>query len=172
MNSGTLKMTGLAGLAWGILVLVAYLAVFVFVGRAVSGGGTGGAIIVTILALVAAVAFVVMMFLLSQQIASSIGKIACYAAIVLQIIVVLFQFIQMTSGGLALVILILLGIAIVLVGVFSVMMGGSGAWKAFAILLIVAGALKIIIVGEVIYPFVACAAGICLFIAMNKRAAA
>jgi hypothetical protein len=171
MNSGTLKMTGLAGLVWGVLVLVAYLAIFVFVGRAVSGG-TGGTIIVQILALVAALAFIVMMFLLSQQIASSIGKIACYAAIVLQIVVVLFQFIQMQSAGLALVILILLGISIVLVGVFSVMMGGSGPWKAFAILLIVAGALKIIIVGEVIYPFVACAAGVMLFIAMNKRAAA
>src|SRR5688572_13572766 len=78
MNSGTLKMTGLAGLAWGVLVLVAYLAIFIFVGRAVAGGA-GGTIIVQILALLAALAFVVMMFLLSQQIASSIGKIACYA---------------------------------------------------------------------------------------------
>ncbi len=171
MNSGTAKMTGLAGLAWGILVLVAYLAIFVFVGRAVAGSGTGGAAIVQIIALLAAVAFILMMFLLSQQITNSIGKIACYAAIVLQIVVVLFQFIQMQSAGLALVILILLGISIVLVGVFGVMMGGSGAWKAFAILLIVAGALKIIIVGEVIYPFVACAAGVMLFVAMNKRAA-
>ena len=168
-----MRMTGLAGLAWGILVLVAYLAIIVLVGRAMSGGGAGGTLIAQILGLLAAVAFVVMAFLLSQQIANTVGKIACYAAIVLQIIIVLFQLLQLQSGGLALVILILFGISIVLIGVFSVMMPGAGVWKAFAILLIIAGALKIIIVGEVLYPFVACAAGICLFIAMNgasKRA--
>lgn len=170
MNSGTLKMTGIAGLAWGVLVLVAYIAIFVFVGRAVSGGGSGGAAIIMILGLLAAIAFIVMMFFLSMQMTNQIGKIACYAAIVMQIIVSLLQFMQITSGGLALIILILLGIAIVLVGVFGVMQGGSGAWKAFSILLIVAGALKIIIVGEVIYPFVACAAGIVLFVAMNAAA--
>jgi hypothetical protein len=50
------------------------------------------------------------------------------------------------------------------------MQGGAGAWKAFAILLIVAGALKTIVIGEIIYPFVACAAGIVLFVAMNAAA--
>jgi len=170
MNSGSLKMTGIAGLAWGVLVLVAYIAIFVFVGRAVSGAGAGGTAIVTVLGLLAAIAFIVMMFLLSMQMANQIGKIACYAAIVMQIIVSLLQFMQITSGGLALIILILLGIAIILVGVFGVMQGGSGAWKAFSILLIVAGALKVIIIGEVIYPFVACAAGIVLFVAMNAAA--
>lgn len=175
MNSGSFKMTGIAGLAWGVLVLVAYIAIFVFVGRAMSGGAAGSAAIVTVLNLLAAIAFVVMMFFLSMQLTNQIGKIACYGAIVMQIIVTLIQFMQITSGGLALIILILLGIAIILVGVFGVMQGGAGAWKAFAILLIVAGALKVIIIGEVIYPFVACAAGIVLFVAMNgaaKRGAA
>lgn len=170
MNAGSFKMTGIAGLAWGVLVLVAYIAIFVFVGRAMSGAGGGSAIIVTILGLLAAIAFIIMMFFLSTLMTNQIGKIACYGAIVMQIIVTLLQFMQITSGGLALVILILLGIAIVLVGVFGVMQGGSGAWKAFSILLIVAGALKIIIVGEVIYPFVACAAGIVLFVCMNGAA--
>lgn len=169
MNSGTYKMTGMAGLAWGILVLVAYIAIFVFVGRAASGGGTGGAVIVSILNLLASVAFIAMMFLLSTQLTNQMGKIACYAAIVMAIIVLLFQFIQITSGGLAVVILILLGISIIGVGVFGVMQGGSGAWKAFSILLIIAGALKVIIVGEIVYPFVAGAAGIVLFVAMNAK---
>lgn len=167
--NGNYKMTGIAGLAWGVLVLLAYIAIFVFVGRAMQGGGGGGATIVLILALLAAVAFIVMLFFLSTIMANPLGRIACYAAIVLQIIVLALQLMQVT-GGIQVIILILLGIAVVLVGVFGVMQAGSGAWKAFSILLIVGGALKIIIVGEVIYPFVACAAGIVLFVCMNAAA--
>jgi hypothetical protein len=170
MNSGTARLTGLAGLAWGVLVLVAYLGIFVFAGRAATGGGTGGAGVVVVLGLLALVAMIAMLYFLSTQLSSQIGKIACYAGLVFAILLIVFQFAQPGGAAIPLVASVLLGISCIVIGVFGVMQGGAGAWKAFAILLIVAGALKTIVIGEIIYPFVACAAGIVLFVAMNAAA--
>ena len=70
----------------------------------------------------------------------------------------------------AIIVSALLGISMIAAGAIAAMQSGSAAWKGFAILLIVAGALKASVIGEIVYPFIACAAGIVLFVAMNAAA--
>jgi hypothetical protein len=114
------------------------------------------------------------MFFLAATLSHPMAKIACYAGMAMALVFLLFQIVRIGGDTAPRIVSILLGIAMIAAGAIAAMQSGGAAWKAFAILLIVAGALKAIVIGEIIYPFIACAAGIVLFVAMNgaaKRAA-
>lgn len=162
-NRGRLRLAGYCGLAWGVLTLAAYAAVYF-----------GGVVPVQVLGPLSTAAFAATMFLLAASLTQPMAKIACYTALAMALIFLLLQFVRIGGNAAAIIVSVLLGIAMIAAGAIAAMQGDAAAWKVFAILLIVAGALKAIVIGEIVYPFVACAAGIVLFVAMNgaaKRAA-
>jgi len=170
MNSRRLQRTGIAGLVWGILLAIAYFSTFVFAGSTSSGS----AWILGVFAILATIAFIAMVYFLGFVLNNEIGRVACYAGIGLAFLLTLMQFFQLGGATLQRILSVLLGISIVAIGVFALMQDESDAWRGFAVLLIIAGASKAIIIGDIIYPLIACAAGIVLFVAMNvaaKRAA-
>ena len=169
-DRGALRLAGTFGLAWGVLAMASYIAEFALAGRIAPGGAPLG----LVLAALATAAFAATMFFLAPTFRQPMGKIACYAGMALALVLLLLQFVRIGGNALAPVVSVLLGIAMIAAGALAAMQVGSGAWKGFAILLIVAGAMKAIVVGEIVYPFIACAAGIVLFVAMKvaaKRAA-
>lgn len=170
MTSRTLRMTGIAGLVWGVLTLIAYLAAFFLVGRALAGEPGPGAGILEVLNTLSAAALVSMLLLLSGRMVDAMAKTACYAAVAVVALATVLTLADVAAPPLPRIVSILAGLALAAVGAFAVMQEGGRAWQAFAILLIVAGALKAIVVGEIIYPVVACAAGIVLLVAMNGAA--
>lgn len=177
MNSGTLRMTGIAGLAWGVLAIVVFLGAILFAASAIrSGQGAaaasgGSAIIVQILSLVAAIALCWMLFQLSQVFGGGMGAIVCYATIAITIIQVVLTLANIT-GLFSIVLFVLQGIGLILVGVFGIIgkRFTSGSYKAFCILMIITGASIAVVVLAFLYPFLALATGIVLFIAMNGAA--
>jgi hypothetical protein len=176
MNSGTLKMTGLAGLAWGVLSILVFIIGIVVGVRAVqSGAGAGGAgMIIQILSLLVALSLCWLLFQLSQVFGGGMGAIACYATIA---VVVISQIVSLAGivSGFALILVILQGAGLIAVGVFGLMGArvAGGGYKAFNILLIIYGAcvlLAFLVFTLLIAPFLALAAGILLFVAMNGAA--
>jgi hypothetical protein len=150
-------------LAWGVLTLAAYIAVYF-----------GGVVPAQVLAPLATAAFALTMLLLALSLTQPMAKIACYAGMALALVFLFLHFVRIGGTSAAIIVSVLLGITMIAAGAIAAMQSGGGAWKAFAILLILAGALKAIVIGEIVYPFIACAAGIVLFVAMNgaaKRAA-
>jgi hypothetical protein len=176
MNAGTLKMTGLAGLVWGVLTILLIIVGIVFAVSAVRSGtaGTtpttaaGTGIIVQIVGVLASLALCWMLFNLSQVYGGGMGAMACYAAIALVLIKLVLDFI-LVSGTLSLILIVLQGIAIIFVGAFGIMGKrlASGAFKAFCVLMIITGASLALIVTAVVYPFLALATGIVAFVAFN-----
>jgi hypothetical protein len=176
MNAGSLKQTGLSGLIWGVLAIAVFLVGILFVARAVSSGAApsaagGSAMIIKIFSLVAALALIWVLFNLSKLL-DGIGTMACYGTMLVTLILAIVGLLNIQSGILALILLVLQGVGLILVGVFSLMSKkiNNGAFKAFSILLIIAGASLALVILAFLYPFVALAAGICLFVSMNAAA--
>ncbi|HEY7609415.1 MAG TPA: hypothetical protein VIF14_09300 [Alphaproteobacteria bacterium] len=170
MSRGLLRLTGYLGLAWGILALLAYLLAFAVATRALAASGTAA---VQVLVPLATAAFVAMMFFIGAVLRNPLGKAAAYAAMGAALVSLILQFVRVGGGGVAIVVTVVLGLAMIAAGVFALLQGGSLAWRAFAILFVIAGALnalKAIVIGEIVYPFIACAAGIVLFVAMSAAA--
>jgi len=177
MNAGTLRMTGLAGLAWGVLTILLLVVGIVFAVSVVRSSGaagtpatTGGgtAIIIQIVGVIASLALCWMLFNLSQVFGGGMGAMACYAAIALVLIKLVLDFV-MTSATLSLILIVLQGISIIFVGAFGIMGKrlSSGSFKAFCVLMIITGASLALIVTAVVYPFLALATGIVAFVAFN-----
>jgi len=177
MNSGTLRMTGIAGLVWGVLAILVFLVTILFVARAVSSGqgaaaaGTGTGMIVQIFSLIAALALCWMLYQLSQVYGGGMGAIVCYATIALTILQVVLTFAGI-AGIITIILFILQGVGLILVGVFGIMGKrlSSGSYKAFCVLMIVTGASIAVVVLAFLYPFLALATGIVLYVAMNGAA--
>ena len=177
MNSGTLRMTGIAGLVWGVLAIVVFLGTILFVASAIrSGEGAaatagGSAMIVKVLSVVAALALCWMLFQLSQVFGGGMASMVCYATIAITIIQVVLT-LAAIAGIITLVLFVLQGIGLILVGVFGIMTKrfASGSYKAFCVLMIITGASVAVVVLAFLYPFLALATGIVLFVAMNGAA--
>jgi len=159
IKRGPLLLAGYCGVAWGVLTLGAYIAVYL-----------GAEVPVQVLGPLSTAAFAAMMFFLATSLAQPMAKIACYAGMAVALVFLLLQFVRIGGPSAAIIVSVLWGLAMLAAGAIAAMQSGSAAWKGFAILLIVAGALKAIVIGEIVYPFIACAAGIVLFVAMNGAA--
>lgn len=176
MNSGTYKMTGIAGLVWGVVAILVFLATILFVARAVQSGAagttvTGTTAIVKVVSTIGALALCWMLFQLSQVFGGGPGTLVCYATIAITIAQVLITWLNIT-GFISLILFVLQGVGLVLVGVFALIgkQLSSGSYKAFSILMIITGASVAVIVLAFLYPFLALATGIVLFVAMNGAA--
>jgi len=170
MSRGILRLTGYIGLGWGILALLAYLLAFAVATGSLATGGTRA---VQLLVPLATLAFVAMMYFIGAMLSHPLGKAAAYAALGAALVSLVLQFVRIGGGTVALAVAVVLGLAMIAAGVMALLQGGSGAWRAFAILFVIAGvlnALKAVVIGEIVYPFIACAAGIVLFVAMNAAA--
>lgn len=167
MSRGTLRLAGYSGLAWGVLTLASYLAVFALAG---SSGSGANLVLLQVLAPLATAALAATMFFLATALSHPMAKIACYAGMAVALVFLLLQFVRIGGNSVAIIASVLLGIAMIAAGAIAALQSGSAAWTGFAILLIIAGALKAIVIGEIVYPFIACAAGIVLFVAMNSAA--
>lgn len=170
MTSRALRMTGIAGFVWGVLTFIAYLAAFFLMGHAPAGGSGRGAGILEALNILSAAALVAMLLLLGGRMANAMAKTACYAAVAIVALAAVLALAEPLAPSVPRILSILTGLALAAVGALALIQKGARAWQAFAILLIVAGALKVIVIGEIIYPVVACAAGIVVLVAMNGAA--
>ena len=175
MNSGTLRMTGIAGLVWGVLAIAVLLVGIVFVAQAVSSGATtpptgGSSMMITIASVIAALALCWMLFQLSQ-VMGGMGAMAAYATIVVTLIMLVMSIAGIASL-ITIVLVVLQGIGILMVGVFGIMgkRFNSGSYKAFCVLMIITGACLAVVVLAFLYPFLALATGIVLFVAMSGAA--
>jgi hypothetical protein len=158
-NRGPLLLAGYCGVAWGVLTLAAYIAVYL-----------GAEVPVRALGPLSTAAFAATMVFLAASLAHPMAKIACYVGMAVALVFLLLQLVRIGGNAPAIIVSVLWGITMLAAGAIAAMQSGSAAWKGFAILLIVAGALKAIVIGEIVYPFIACAAGIVLFVAMNGAA--
>ena len=156
MRGGTLRLAGISGLAWGLLALALWITNFLMPGRS--------SIILDLLGLLALAALVAMLYLLSVAFAEQTGKFACYAAIAFAAALTVLPIVGGEGRTLVIALRVLFGLGLLGVGLGAFLQGGALPWKAFAILLIAAGALRAAY-GELIYPILACAAGIALFVA-------
>jgi hypothetical protein len=164
MSRGTLRSAGYSGVAWGVLTLLAYLS------YQLASSTSGGVVLFQVLAPLAVAGLAIMMFFLASALAHPMAKIACYVGMAIALVFLLLHFVRIGGNAVTIIVSALLGISMIAAGAIAAMQSGSAAWKGFAILLIVAGALKAIVIGEIAYPFIACAAGIVLFVAMNAAA--
>ena len=164
MSRGTLRLAGYSGVAWGVLTLLAYLSF------QLASSTSDGVVLFQVLAPLAVAGLAIMMFFLASALAHPMAKIACYVGMAIALVFLLLHFVRIGGNAVAIIVSVLLGISMIAAGAIAAMQSGSAAWKGFAILLIVAGALKAIVIGEIAYPFIACAAGIVLFVAMNTAA--
>jgi hypothetical protein len=180
-------MVGWSGLAYAIMIVVTFIVTIAFAASMISTAmkagqapaSTSTPIVTQIVSLIANLVFCWMIF----GVANYLTKVRNVSAvmpigmviIVLVILEIIGGFVgvrgvsfNMTGAGIfaivMLVIMIAKGILLIVFGV-KALGGGSGAWKAFGILVIIAGALTAIIVGLIIAPFVWIAAGIVLMVA-------
>jgi predicted membrane protein len=155
MKGGTVRLAGMSGLAWGVLVLALWIAHFLM---------PGGGAILDLVGIAALAALITMLYFLSTTYADRTSKFACYAAICFALALALLPLFGFGGRVLPLVLRILFGLSLLGVGLSALLQGGGVPWTAFAILLIAAGALRAVY-GEFVYPIMACAAGVSLFIA-------
>lgn len=167
MSRARLLATGHLGAAWGVLTLAAYLLAFVF-----AASTPTEALPVKIAAVLALLAFSAAMVLLRPLLAHPGGKAACLAAAVVAIATaVVVGFVPIGRSTPHTVVAVLLGLSMIAVGAFATFQEGAGSWRVFAILLMLAGVLKaIVFIGNIVHPFVACAAGTVLFVATRSAA--
>jgi len=160
-NRGTLRLAGYCGFAWGILTLAAYIAVNLT-------AGSTGLMLFQVLRPLSTAAFAVTMFFLAVALVQPMAKIACYTGMAVALVFLLLHFVRIGGDSVPRIVSILLGISMIVAGAIAAMQSGGTAWKVFAILLIVAGVVKAIVIGDIVYPFIACAAGLVLFLAMTS----
>lgn len=185
MNSGQIKMVGWSGLAYAIMVVVSVVVTIGFAASVMSTAmkagqapvSTGTPIVPQIVSLITNLVFIWMLY----GVASFLSKVRNASAVMpitlVIIVIVILEVIGSfagfggasfnVTGIMAIIMLVLMiakGVLLILLGV-KALAGGSGAWKAFGILVIIAGALSAIIVGLIIAPFVWIAAGIVLMVA-------
>lgn len=185
MNSGQVKMVGWSGLAYAIMVVLTIIVTIGFAASVMSTAmkagqapvSTGTPIIPQIVSLIANLVFIWMLFSVASFLSKARNASAVMPITMVIIVIVILEIIGgfagyggasfNVSGIIAIIMLVLMiakGILLILLGV-KALAGGTGAWKAFGILVIIAGALTAIIVGLIIAPFVWIAAGIVLMVA-------
>ncbi|MCW5774146.1 MAG: hypothetical protein KIT16_21060 [Rhodospirillaceae bacterium] len=186
MSSGTLRLTGVAGLVWGLVAILAFILIIVVGAGAVSSAmknagdadaarraaaAVSGAPILKIIQIVGALALMWMLFQLAQVFRGGMGAMVCYATLVVTLVLVVLGLLSM-AGIITLVLTVLQGIGLLFVGIAGLMSKPvtNGSFKGFSILMIVLGACSAIIVLAFLYPFLALAAGIVLFVSMNGAA--
>jgi hypothetical protein len=178
-------MVGWSGLAYAIMIVITIVVTIGFAASVMSTAmktgqapaSTSTPILPQIVSLIANLVFIWMLygvanFLTKVRNATAVMPIALVimAIVVLEIIGGFAGYGGASfnvSGIIAIIMLVLMivkGILLIILGV-KALQGGSGAWKAFGILVIIAGALTAIIVGLIIAPFVWIAAGIVLMVA-------
>ena len=152
-------------------------------GKAATASVTGNAMIIQIINIVVELIFAWMLFMVGSFLSKVRGRgmamtfaMIAIAIIVIQIIIGFIQPGQGASlnavgimGIIMLVLFIAKGVMLILLGV-NALQGGSGAWKAWGVLSIIAGACTAIIILSFISPFLWIAAGIVLMVAGSKSA--
>src|SRR5262249_7239357 len=136
MSRAALRITGCFGLAWGVLALIAYILAFFAASGALSGIGVT---LVVALSGLATLALGVMLFFLSKLMTNAIGKIACYAASIAVLLMLVQQFVPFAGNTATVVVLVLLGLGMVVIGALGATQRGGRAWKTFAVLFLFAG---------------------------------
>ena len=112
-----------------------------------------------------------MLFQLTKLFGAGPGVLVGYATIAITIVQIILTWLGI-GGIITLVLFILQGIGLILVGVFAITGKrlASGSYKAFGVLMIITGASVAVVVLAFLYPFLALATGIVLFVAMNGAA--
>lgn len=197
MNAGQIKMVGISGIISAVAEVVRIIAFLVIGAAAVSaainaGDGkaatssvSGNTMVLQIISLVVELIFAWMLFMvgsfLSKVRGRSMAMTFALVAIVIIIVQIVLGFIQPGAGAsfqavgiigiVMLILFILKGVMIILLGV-NALQGGSGAWKAWGVLAIIAGACTAVIVLSFLSPFLWIAAGIVLLVAASGSAKA
>lgn len=195
MNAGQIKMVGISGIISAVAEVVRIIAFLVIGAAAVSaamkaGDGKaatasvgGNTMILQIISLVVELIFAWMLFMVGSFLSKVRGRgmamTFALVAVVIIIVQIIIGFIQPGAGAsfqtagiigiIMLVLFILKGVMIILLGV-NALQGGSGAWKAWGVLAIIAGACTAVIILSFLSPFLWIAAGIVLLVAANGSA--
>lgn len=198
MNAGQIKMVGISGLISAIAEVVRIVALIIIgaaaVTAAVKAGGDGKAaasasvggstMILQIISLVVELIFAWMLFMVGSYLSKVRGRGAAMTFAMIAIAIIIVQIILgfispgstgasfQASGIVAIIMLVLFivkGVMIILLGV-NALQGGSGAWKAWGVLAIIAGACTAVIVLSFLSPFLWIAAGIVLMVAASGSA--
>src|SRR5512134_2317304 len=119
-NRGALRLAGYCGLAWGILTMAAYIAVFALAGRA----APGAAPLVQVLVPLATAAFAATMFFLASARPQPLAKMACYAGMAVALVSLVLQVVRIGGNALAIVVSVLLGIAMIAAGAIAATQSG------------------------------------------------
>src|SRR5262245_25215706 len=112
-HRGTLRLAGYCGLAWGVLTMAAYAAVYL-----------GGLVPAQVLAALSAAAFAATMFCLAATLTQPMAKIACYAGLAVSLVFLLLQFVRIGGNAAVIIVSILWGITMIAAGAIAAMQGG------------------------------------------------